>query len=499
MLRNFAAASALAALLSACGGGTDPLGLSSVSMDSSAAPPPYGAAAAIDPIAGDDTAATTAQSCSSLAPLPTVPATARSIASFGVAPSETKDNTAAIQAALDALKPGDWLVFPAGKYLQSKSLRVRVPGVVLWGDGATLVATNPSDTSILLQADGIGLYKFRLHAVTTTRGSTPQQSRIAIFPAGTSRVRNVIVRRNIIENGGAPGTPLANGSSATGIMVYRADGFLVAENYVKRTLADGIHVTGGSINGRVIKNLVRENGDDMISVVSYMGSAGTPISTLLANLTTLRAEKLARNIVITGNDVDGQYWGRGIAVVGGESITIENNRITNVTYGAGVLLAHESGYVTFGVRDVIVRNNTIQHVQTTAPAYSVGAAATAPRTGHAGIELHSLASSEELADPTFARVVAVETVRVENNAVDDTLADGVRVGVGGGKAGLIGLLNNPLSSIRKTALNIRNSPTPAYNTYCSGNRDDGNATSANLCMGANPPVTGATLDCAKAL
>ena len=55
----------------------------------------------------------------------------------------------------------------------------------------------------------------------------------------------------------------------------RATGFLVAENTVSRSLSDGIHVTSGSSYGRVLKNTVKETGDDMIAVVSYVGGADT--------------------------------------------------------------------------------------------------------------------------------------------------------------------------------------------------------------------------------
>lgn len=492
------AAGALAILLAACGGGDPNESVLASSASGVAATPDASGDSSPAGDAMTDLAAAARKpvgTCTALEAMPKVPANALSVADYGVTPSDARDNGAAIQAALDALKPGDWLIFPAGTYLHSKSLRVRAPGVVLWSNGATLLATNPDDTAIVLQADGVSMYGFRLHAVTGTRGSKLTQARIAVAPAGSGRVRNVTVRRNIVENGAAAGTPQANGSSASGIFVYRAEGFLVAENTVRRTLADGIHVTAGSNGGRIIGNIVRESGDDMIAVVSYMGSTGTPIGTLLADMPTLRAERLSRNLLIANNDVAGQYWGRGITVVGGEDITIEGNRISDATYAAGILLARESSYLTFGVRNVLVQNNTVRHVQTTAPPYSIGSKASAPRTGHAGIEIHALATTEEMRDPLFSAAIAVQTVRVEGNVVDDTLADGIRLGVGTGPVGLIGVVDNRLTRIGKTAINIRNNPTPDFNVFCSGNTLDGNPTTNNLCMGRAPAASGAALAC----
>jgi hypothetical protein len=420
------------------------------------------------------------------------------VTSFGVSPSDTKDQAAAIQAALDALKPGDWLVFPAGKYLHSKSLRVRVPDVTIWSEGATMVATNPLDTAMMMQADNTGLYGFRMHTATTTRGSALQHARIVIAPNGNTsgpRVKNVTVRRNIVENAGEPGTTYANGSSASGIFVYHADTFLVAENTIKRTLADAIHMTGGSLNGRVIKNVVRENGDDMIAVVSYMAARGTDVSSMTSSMSTLRDQRLNRNIMITDNDVKGQYWGRGITVVGGENVTIQHNAISDTTHGAGVLLARESGYLSFGVKNVIVRNNTIANVQTGAPVYSAGNHTTWERTGHAGIEVHSSATSTELADSSFASAIAIDKVLVENNAIDNTYADGIRFGVSSGRVGPAAAVTNKMSRVGKTALNVLDANASQYSTFCSGNTDDGNPTSSGLCSGSRPAVSGASLSC----
>ena len=118
-----------------------------------------------------------------------------------------------------------------------------------------------------------------------------------------------------------------------------------------------------------------------------------------------------------------------------ENVTIQNNTISDTTHGAGVLLARESGYRSFGVKDVIVRNNTITNVQTGAPVYSAGKHTTWDRTGHAGIEVHSLATSEEMSNSTFAAAVSVERIQLENNTVSRTHADGIRLGVGGGRVG----------------------------------------------------------------
>jgi hypothetical protein len=103
----------------------------------------------------------------------------------------------------------------------------------------------------------------------------------------------------------------------------------------------------------VIGNTVEETGDDMIAVVSY--GAGEP---------------KCGDILIEGNNVSGNYSGRGITVVGGKNVTIRRNTIAHTTHGAGILVNSETSWHTSDVHHVLVEDNQISHVQTTAAAYN---------------------------------------------------------------------------------------------------------------------------------
>lgn len=479
-------------------GGTPP----SETPDPVPAPPPVVAA---PPPAG-------AGSCGSLPPLPTRPSRVRSVADYGAVPNDNVDDTDAIQRAINALAPGEWLVFPKGRYLHSKSLRVKQTNAVLWGDGATLHATNPGDQAVWLEADGASVYNFTLTAVTQQRRYTPWESRISIF-GGSNPLRllkNNVIRGNRVVNAGDPGTPLQAASGSAGIFVYHAKDFLVAENTVVRSLADAIHITQGSHNGRVLRNMVRESGDDMIAVVSYVGDASNSAATVAANFAERRARQLNHNILIADNDVEGQYWGRGITVVGGENVTIERNIIRKTTHAAGIYLAREISYLTFGVRNVLVRNNTIQDVQTTRPVF-VPDSQTRNVTGHGGVEIYSHLFSDEAANATLAANLSVQNIRVENNVIERTRADAFRIGTGwgrtwsytgkrsdgssftrtatGGHVGLIGVSNNRMGGVGGSAIAINNKPTAQFNVACEANTRDGAAASNGMCSGAKPPVT----------
>lgn len=448
-------------------------------------------------------AVSASSSCYSLPAMPSVPSDALKVTDFGAVANDDLPDDAAISKALAALKPGQWLVFPPGRYIQSKSIYVNVQNAVLWGNGATIHATNPDDQSIQLAASGSSIYGFTLTAATDYRRTLPRSSRISIYPAATltGAVSGNVVRRNTITYDASN----PNGGSG-GILVYRAKDFLVAENTVRRTLADGIHMTGGSYNGKVMNNTVRETGDDMIAVVSYLGSDWrTKVKSSVSAASALWGQR-AHDIYIANNDVSGNYWGRGITVVGGANVTITNNAISKVTRAAGVLVGQEANYNTFGDVNILVTGNSISQIQTTTPAYVASTAlaklAATTLTGQAGIEVYNSSNStSDATDALLKPYITTSGVMIGSNSVKTTIRDGLRMGsdTAEGLIGATSLRSNAFSGIKLKAINhLLASVSPSY---CSGNTLDGAATGdASTCAATvEPVVTGASLSCTGAL
>ena len=458
--------------------------------------------------------------CVALPPLPVLPARYNVVTSFCVdgrcaTPDDDTDDTDAIDRAIDA-SAGTTLVFPPGRYLIKRSLRVKRAGVTLWGPGATIHATNPDDQSIIVEADGVSIYSFRLTAVTQGRGSRAEHTRIAIYgPAGVNPVvHDTVIRDNRIVPAGAPGTDLANSATAAGIFVNAADGFLIAGNTVERTLADGIHLTGGARNGRVVGNTVRETGDDMIAMVSYAypDPMRNVASTIEAGFAAALEKSLDRDILVANNTLSGNYWGRGIAVVGGRDITIRDNTLQNVPYGAAVLVAREAQSGTFGVRNVLVEHNTVLDEQTLEPPYDVDRKfASNGRTGHGAVEVHASTFVDELSIPALKDGFAVRDVAVRSNRIERSATPAVRAGVGSGTIGTIGSRASTgnatiagLSIEGNTLADIRIDPpvqifaSAAEGATCSANLRDGAALASIAgCAARTAPaaVTGASLVC----
>lgn len=436
--------------------------------------------------------------CRRLPPLPTPPAegdpSRHDVTRYGARADDDQPDDAAVERALAALQPGDWLVFPPGRYLQSRSWFVTTPGVTLWGPGARVHALDPADLTIGLRADGQRLIGFTLSAATGRRRSEMNTARITVAPGRQPRedllpVSGVLVRGNRIEPATDVAAELPAGASG-GIFVYRAERFTIAENTLRGTLADGIHITAASHDGRVVGNRVTGTGDDPIATVSYLGRDG--MARLRAGQAPLN-EPLSEpvsDIVIEGNVVGGNPWGRGLAVIGSRRITLRGNRVTGVEHAAGIIVAQEGVYQTPGAREVLVEGNAIRNIQVAPP--HPDPARRRPRTGHAGIEIHAFGNdAADLARPAIAERLAVRDVLVRDNLVEQVAASGIRVGADSAP-GLIAdvrLLRNRVERSGGSAVQLvqpqavsRLCPPGAVTPECRG--DDG-------------PIPGARVDCAS--
>ncbi|WP_423369881.1 right-handed parallel beta-helix repeat-containing protein [Burkholderia sp. LMG 32019] len=305
---------------------------------------------------------------------------------------DAADQADQLQRALDRLQPGQRLMFAPGRYVVGRSLFVRQPRVVLSGYGATLIATNPDDQTIEMRGDGTTLVGFQITGTGTTRLATRESTKVEVTG------QDVQVLDNLIDGG-----------ASAGIFVYGGADVAIVGNKVLSTLADGIHVTHGARNVLVQGNFVRGTGDDMIAVVSYQGDGA-----------------LSRNVLITGNALEGNAWGRGITVVGGADVTIASNIVRNVQVSSGILVAQEDSFRTYGASDVRVESNVIANIQTEASRTDPR-----PLTQQAAIEVSTGSGS-------------ASRVAVVGNRVSQARFDGIRLW---GNVSGVRLEDNRLSGI----------------------------------------------------
>ena len=320
--------------------------------------------------------------------------------------SNGADATRAIQRAIDAVKTdGARCVYaPAGTYGTSKI----TGGVKMIGDGdaSVLYAPDPANRQVKLAGTGAGLYSLKIYTVGKKR--TDDDEGVWIEEDAT----NFVVDDVTIDGGNGPG-----------IITYGGSWGRITNNRVANTKSDSIHMSGGAHHVYIAGNKVRNSGDDMIAVVTY---AYHPVNTY--------------EILIENNDVADQPWGRGISVVGGENITIRDNRISR-SADAGIYIAAESSWATRGVRNVVVRGNRIDECP----------------SAH---EEHGQASILVYSDNKFR----IENVLLDGNAITDTPTEPIRV-----------------------------QPRHTSNIACRGNTDDGEDIAPSDCGGDAATITGSSV------
>ena len=236
-------------------------------------------------------------------------------------------NDSAIRRAVGAAQSaGKALYFAPGTYRYQGFLLL--DGVSAFGDGASSVleAIDPTESAVILRGSGVSLRNLKITSPTASRRLGPHNAG-GVY---VDRARGFVV----------DGVTVARVASA-GMIVLGASNGSITNNVVSQSLSDGIHITGGSRDIAVRGNRVRDTGDDMIAVVSYLAD-GT----------------VSSDITIEDNDVRGQSWGRGISVVGGRNVAVRRNSIAE-TAGAGVLVNSDGSFGTYGTSDVRVTQNTI--------------------------------------------------------------------------------------------------------------------------------------------
>lgn len=279
----------------------------------------------------------TATSTTTSVPTTTSVATTTSVSTTTSAPTATTsppvptgDTTAWLQSRLDALKTGEALTLAPGTYQHSGVLKVRVPGVRIDGGGATLQATNDATSSVQILADNVSVSNLNLTApLTGTRYDAADQQRL------------------FVQGNGAQITDVSiTGSAAAGVLVYGASNFTLNRVTVRNTRADGIHMTNGANNGKVLNPFVQASGDDGVAVVSYGG------------------EPVCHDIIVESPRVNGTTGGRGISVVGGQNISYRNIAVSQSS-AAGVYIASEgSPWNTASVNNIDVTGGTVTGANT---------------------------------------------------------------------------------------------------------------------------------------
>ncbi|MAT14432.1 MAG: hypothetical protein CMJ46_04090 [Planctomyces sp.] len=291
---------------------------------------------------------------------------------FGAVGDGITDDTAALQAALDAAQGRELYIDP-GTYLISDSLFVPSNTVITGAGDATVLKFNWRD-----QFDGPSFH-------LGNRNRADEQ-------AGDENIE----LRNFTVVGGDTGDPYgpADHTVTHGISFRKAMNVLVTGVTVRNTSGFGIANTG-VINGTYTNNLIENTGRDGITSFPLIQEGNPsvpyyPLDNILIENNTIRnvgddgiavhagteyswnlthppTNITIRNNVITGRITSHEMsQGRGIALTGVHHATIEGNQIDN-TVSTGILLQPWYNYPydeatseeIIRTTDIVIINNVI--------------------------------------------------------------------------------------------------------------------------------------------
>ncbi len=267
--------------------------------------------------------------------------TSISIAQFGAVGDGVSDNTSALQQAFDYAAANKLSVYiPPGTYSHSGVVYAKGVAVTGAGSKSVLLASDPGNAAIYLQGSNASLSNLEVTTVSSGRYGSIQSAGVVVDHASNFVIQDVTVEK----------------AGSVGIFMDSSSGGKVLNNTVADTRADGISVTNAvgygqadgtdSSNITIQGNLIERSGDDSISEVSYVNSAG--------------AEN--NNIHITGNTVMENDAGRNVAIAGGQNIYVTaNNLQQGSSNNAGIQLLADGGFGTYGDSGVTVNNNTIKY------------------------------------------------------------------------------------------------------------------------------------------
>lgn len=244
------------------------------------------------------------------------------------------DDTDAIQAAVnDAAASGQNVWLPPGTYTQGDRIavpsNVNVKGAGIWWSHLHAVYVSHSWAVGFMLNNNTTLSDLRISGSDTQRNGWYDNAILTTSGAGQNDVlANLWVQHTTVFTGWTDYT----GSTIQNCRVYDL-------------YADGIHWgDGGPSNNLAVNNYFRGMGDDSIAQVNFTNFAASP-----------------HGNIAQFNTVIASYWGRGMADIGGNTLTYRDNVIDS-TYLAGMMVATEYGaspYVSYPINGLKFQRNTI--------------------------------------------------------------------------------------------------------------------------------------------
>jgi hypothetical protein len=196
----------------------------------------------------------------------------RSARDFGVACDGSKDDTVALQAALNAVGPYQALQLPAGTCPTSHYVTFYgKSNVIVFGagkDATIILAQDPRSSAFVVeQSNRVALEDFQVYS-----------------PNATTRISDGAARGFSINNSRFVTVQRVKGRKvANAVTVWRTNDSKILDSEALDTFADSFHVTGAARRILVQGNVARNAGDDSFSSIGYANEGANADVQLIGN------------------------------------------------------------------------------------------------------------------------------------------------------------------------------------------------------------------------
>lgn len=304
---------------------------------------------------------------------------------YGAVGNGTTDDTTALNNCFAAAAAADVYLNPAKTYLHTAVVTVGQNGTRLFG-GGTLLANTQATSAVYVTGNYCSM-----------QGVT-----LAFSQAGATKQLNPQANKLWVTGSHFNATDVyINGAASMGVYMNGAANFTLTGLYVYNALADGIHTTGGSTNGKIIACTCDTTGDDAFPVVSYDADSAP-----------------CKNIVNIGcRSINSSA--RGFVVGGGQYIKYLGGSVYQSTH-AGIYVACEPSFNLRTSTDIVIDGMEL-----------VGVDSNGAVDGHGAIYIYNGRSSSYVMDRITIRNVTVRDTSTAapyqvHIATDTAGADNIR-------------------------------------------------------------------------
>lgn len=269
-----------------------------------------------------------------VAPPPSKPEDCLAITDFGAVANDGKDDTAGFKACMEkARAEGKAVWVPAGSFHQMEPIvldKIKVRGAGPWHTLISSLGPHkpnyfPGNVGFRFEGNDAEVFGFTIDGSVTTRSDNAIQH--GLTGSGQNlRAEDLWVRH-----------------TGTGGWLGDCSKVVIRRCRFRDTYADGFNINNHAEDALIEENHCRGNGDDGLAVFAASSKSG--------------AKGTCRNITLKNNTMEGQRWGQGMGIYGGDNIIVDRNLVVSANRCAGIIVS--TGFESWPGNGISLTGNVI--------------------------------------------------------------------------------------------------------------------------------------------